>query len=412
MNIELKEDSIVVLIGAMGTGKSTFARQHFKTHHIIETDNIRAQLTGDFENQTQNKATFEILYATVEARAKAGILTVIDSTGSRSVLQRAQEIAKEFDRPLVALKFPHLDDSQLTKDRMQHRMHYIDVYHNQVKRIDETVIHKDYDLYELSDVNDVRILITQAQEEFKLDSEYDYVVVPDLHGEFRVIDNLMKDHEDTNTKFIFLGDIVDRGESSYNTFYKVKELLEADKARVVISNHDNKFYRWLKKWSDDSSRDKYMEQSEFDIPSYGMTVNHGLEKTLLEFFGLDAADMDMYAFDFIDYYESLPPFLILEKRDYVHYFSHAGLSPNIALGMKPNKADESFSMYKTIQGVDEVESLFYHRRDENIVVHIGHNYVYDEVTTFNKGNYMFVMHDFGIGKRYIKEDEMPTFMIV
>lgn len=251
MIIEIKDDSIIVLIGAMGCGKTTFVEKHFMSHHIIETDNIRYQLTGDFQNQSQNKATFEILYSTIAARAKAGLLTVIDSTGSRSVLQKAHDIAREFKRPLIAIKFPHLKESQITKERMKHRMHCLDAYYRQVKRIDETDIQKDYNLFELSDIDNVKVLIIQGQEHLKLDPLFKYVVVPDIHGEYQVIQQLIKKYKNDKTKFIFLGDIVDRGKSSYKTFLLVKKLIEDNKAHVVISNHDNKFYRWLKKWKSD-----------------------------------------------------------------------------------------------------------------------------------------------------------------
>lgn len=141
-----------------------------------------------------------------------------------------------------------------------------------------------------------------------------------------------------------------------------------------------------------------------------MTVAHGLSNTILEFSTLDIDIMNRYADDFIEYYENLPPFLILEKDNMINYFVHAGISPNAAMGMKPTKADHAYSMYKATQNVEEVEKLFSHIKDKEIILHVGHNYQYDNIMTFNKNNFSFVMNDIGLGKREIKN--VPEFLVI
>ena len=406
MKIEYQKNALIVMIGAMGTGKSTFARRHFFTHDIVETDFIRKQLSGDSEDQTHNNTTFEILFATIDARAKAGILTVIDSTGSRSVLEHVRQIGKKYDRPIIAIKFPHLDDSELTKERMQHRMRVLFAYHQQVKRIDETIIHSDYIVYDLSkeDVDDSTVTLKQNMN-FYLDASKNYIVVPDLHGEYYVVERLLEIYNNKNISFIFLGDVVDRGKSSFRTFKLVNELIESGRGFAVSSNHDYKFSRYLKKWMEDINPEKYYDIGEFDEPkTYGMHLSHGLEMTVREFYSLTEVEMNWYADTFVKYFDATAPHLILEKNKVKNFFTHAGISHNAARGFDPVTKDKDVAMFKTIETVDVVLERFMFDKKNRIILHVGHNWMADVPMLFTKGNVGLYQHDVGIGKRNVDYD--------
>jgi protein phosphatase len=47
MNIEIPDFSLVVLIGASGSGKSTFAAKHFLPTEVISSDRCRGPLCDD-----------------------------------------------------------------------------------------------------------------------------------------------------------------------------------------------------------------------------------------------------------------------------------------------------------------------------------------------------------------------------
>lgn len=412
--INVPKDSIIVFIGAMGTGKSTYASKTFAKHNVVSSDFIREQLSGDFEDQTYNDATFEILYATIEARAKAGIFTVVDSTGSRSLLDRVAAIARMYNRPLYAVKFPHLHENELTAERMQHRMKYLHAYHRQVKRIDETRIPSLYKVIEFKKGEAFPAIQVGESDEYLINPQFKYVIIPDLHGEDHVVDLVTNMLEaDPELRAIFLGDLVDRGNSSYHTFRKVYRLMKMGKAFAVRSNHDNKLMRYFKKWLADDKPEKFYEPSEFDpVPAYGMKVAHGMESTLREFYSLDSRSMEDYAKDFIDYYENLAsPYLKLEKNGEVHYFSHAGVTETIVKGQSIGKADESVCLYgpfglqeKTHEEfVDYVHHICESLDPELVVnVHVGHYYMQDEpkaAISEKNPNRRMIFHDIGHGKR-------------
>src|SRR5205814_1688740 len=61
MNIPLPEFSLVLLVGASGSGKSTFAAKHFKPTEVLSSDWCRAAVSDDPNDQGATKDAFELL---------------------------------------------------------------------------------------------------------------------------------------------------------------------------------------------------------------------------------------------------------------------------------------------------------------------------------------------------------------
>ncbi len=98
--------TLVVLIGAAGAGKSTWAKKHFPEGEVISTDAMRA-LVGEGEgDQRANRDTFAIFDAVLLARVRRRLTTVIDSTALESG-RRAHylELGQRFGVPVVAIAF-------------------------------------------------------------------------------------------------------------------------------------------------------------------------------------------------------------------------------------------------------------------------------------------------------------------
>src|SRR5579863_5962871 len=80
MKLIIPELSLVVLIGASGSGKSTFARKHFKVTEIISSDVCRGLVSDDENDQTISKEAFELVHFIAAKRLAMGKLVVIDAT--------------------------------------------------------------------------------------------------------------------------------------------------------------------------------------------------------------------------------------------------------------------------------------------------------------------------------------------
>src|SRR5215213_8273549 len=79
-DIKIPELSLVALIGISGSGKSTFARKHFKETEVISSDQCRAIVSDDENNQAATGDAFELLHYIAAKRLKNGLLTVVDAT--------------------------------------------------------------------------------------------------------------------------------------------------------------------------------------------------------------------------------------------------------------------------------------------------------------------------------------------
>jgi predicted kinase len=80
---------LTLMVGPSGAGKSywlnsadatTFGIHH---SHVISSDQVRADLCGDFRDQTKNDEVFAALHAVAKARLSHGLPTVIDATNLR-----------------------------------------------------------------------------------------------------------------------------------------------------------------------------------------------------------------------------------------------------------------------------------------------------------------------------------------
>jgi protein phosphatase len=96
--------SLVVLVGASGSGKSTFARKHFLPTEIISSDYCRAIVSDDENDLAATDDAFEILHFIAAKRLAAGRLTVIDATSVKPEDRKPLvELARQFHCLPVAI---------------------------------------------------------------------------------------------------------------------------------------------------------------------------------------------------------------------------------------------------------------------------------------------------------------------
>jgi protein phosphatase len=93
MKIKIPKLSLVVLIGPSGSGKSAFARSHFKPTEILSSDACRGMVSDNENDQTVTNQAFELLQFIAGKRLALGRLTVIDATN----------VQPEARKPLVEL---------------------------------------------------------------------------------------------------------------------------------------------------------------------------------------------------------------------------------------------------------------------------------------------------------------------
>ena len=89
MRIEIPELSVVALVGASGSGKSTFAARFFKPTEILSSDFFRAMVSDDEGNQSATKDAFDVLHFVANKRLSSGKFVVIDATNVQKEARKA-----------------------------------------------------------------------------------------------------------------------------------------------------------------------------------------------------------------------------------------------------------------------------------------------------------------------------------
>lgn len=133
MNLSIPDPALVILIGASGSGKSTFAARNFRPTEVISSDKCRALVSDDENNQSATPAAFRLVHAIARERLRAGRLTVVDATNVRSESRKPLvAMARKRNVPVLAIVFNLPEDVCLQQNgNRSHRSLPADVIHRQ-----------------------------------------------------------------------------------------------------------------------------------------------------------------------------------------------------------------------------------------------------------------------------------------
>ncbi|MEH0636921.1 polynucleotide kinase-phosphatase [Streptomyces bottropensis] len=253
--------SLVVLIGASGSGKSTFARRHFKPTEIISSDFCRGLVSDDENDQGATKDAFDVLHYIAGKRLAAGRRTVVDAT---SVQQESRkqliELARKHDvLPIaIVLDVPEevcAERNAARTDRADMPRRVIQRHTRELRRslrhLEREGFRKVHVLRGVEDVENATVVTEKRFNDLThLTGPFD--IVGDIHGCASELEALLGKlgyvdgvHPEGRTA-VFVGDLVDRGPDSPGVLRRVMSMVGSGNALCVPGNHENKYGRYLK----------------------------------------------------------------------------------------------------------------------------------------------------------------------
>ena len=262
-SIEVPELGLVVLCGASGSGKSTFARRHFAETEIVSSDRCRALVGDDDTDQSVTAAAFELLHTIVDKRLELGRLSVVDATNVKPE-DRASlvELARRWDVLTTAIVFdlPLALCIERNGDRQDRQTpeHAIKRQHSTLrrtaKRLRKERFTRVYTLGSASELDSVEIARTKPWND-RRDDVGPFDIIGDVHGCHEELVRLLSDlGYDTSAdpivhpggrRAVFLGDLVDRGPGVAEVLDVAMSMVAAGSALCILGNHENKLGRAL-----------------------------------------------------------------------------------------------------------------------------------------------------------------------
>ncbi|HSE09531.1 MAG TPA: polynucleotide kinase-phosphatase [Nocardioidaceae bacterium] len=285
LQVTIPSMGLVVLVGVSGSGKSTFARTHFKPTEVVSSDFCRGLVADDENDQSATRDAFDVLHYIVGTRLRRGLLTVVDATNvQRPARASLVKLAKSHDVLVDAIVVDVPESVAIERNRQRpdrdFGSHVVSRQHRDLKRSlgrlakegfrrvhvlrgtdqigaveivrerpwnDRTNVHGPFDI--IGDVHgcasELRTLLTELGWKVEYDGEQ---AVGASHPEGR--------------QAVFVGDLVDRGPDTPGVLRLVMGMVAAGTALCVSGNHEAKLVRALK-----GSR---------------VTVSHGLAESLAQ----------------------------------------------------------------------------------------------------------------------------------
>jgi len=343
-HLNIPDFSLVLMMGASGSGKSTFAARNFLPTEILSSDRCRGMVADDENDQAASGDAFDVLYFVAAKRLAARRLTVIDATNLRAEdRQRSIELARRFHAlPVVfALDLPEAVCAARNRARPDRDFgaHVVRNHVQMLRRSLRGLQREGFRVVHTLSSEDAIAAAAVMREPLFTDRRGDagpFDIIGDVHGCLGELTTLLGTlgyadggaawRHPEGRRVIFLGDLVDRGPDSPGVLRLVMNMVGAGTALCVQGNHDVKLFRKL------SGRDA--------------KLTHGLAETMAQLDALPDGTRPAFLAEARAFLDSLRSHYWLDGGKLV--VAHAGLKAE--MHGRGSGAVRSFALYGETTG--------------------------------------------------------------
>jgi polynucleotide kinase-phosphatase len=322
VQITVPSIGLVVLVGVSGSGKSTFARTHFKPTEVVSSDFCRGLVADDENDQSATADAFDVLHYIVGTRLRRGLLTVVDATNVQQAARASLiKLARSHDVLVDAIVLDVSDSLAVERNKQRpdrdFGSHVVAGQHRDLRqslrRMSKEGFRRVHVLRGTDQIASAEIYRERSWNDRK-DSRGPFDVVGDVHGCASELRTLLTElgwrlefdgqmaiaatHPE-GRQAVFVGDLVDRGPDTPGVLRLVMGMVAAGTALCVSGNHEAKLVRALR--------------------GQQVTVSHGLAESLAQL-GSESDEFRSQASAFMD---GLISHYVLDDGKLV--VAHAGL---------------------------------------------------------------------------------------
>ncbi len=273
MKLTIPELAVVALVGPSGSGKSSFARKHFRATEVLSSDFCRGLVSDEENSQAATNDAFEVLYFIASKRLTTGKLVVIDATNVQVEARKPIiALARQFHCIPVAIVFDLPE--KLCHERNRNRPdrdfgpHVIRQQSQQLRRslrnLQREGFRRVHILHSPEEVDAAEIVREPLWNNLKHEHG-PFDIIGDVHGCFDELIELLTQlgysvekrsngpgslaysvKAPEGRKVVLLGDLVDRGPKIPEVLRLVMSMVQAGTALCVPGNHDIKLMRKLR----------------------------------------------------------------------------------------------------------------------------------------------------------------------
>ena len=355
MELRIPDFGLVVLIGAAGSGKTTFAARHFKQSETLSSDHYRTVVGDDDRGPETTKAAFDVIEAIAAKRLAARRLTVIDATNVQpDDRKRYVRLARSAHAPVsaIVLDLPEAECQRQNAARGADARppHVVRRQARSMRRHRKALSREGYrrrlrlqSAAEAASAEVVRVPL--GCDRRNAGGPFD--IIGDVHGCAAELEALLEKlgyavtrtdtdggpHYDVRPPegrtLVFLGDLNDRGPASAATLALAMDAVAAGRALAMPGNHEAKLAKAL--------------------AGRNVEPTHGLAETLEQLASAGEAFKTRVS-EFID---ALPSHVVLDRGRLIA--AHAGMKEH--LQNRTSNEVREFGLYGETTGETDDEGL-------------------------------------------------------